>query len=88
MIHSIYDNGGKTIDRYTVIFDVPVTTIPDEPYYCALAMDDKPFHPQGFCLHVEALPGLISLGKRIELKQLPKDCQKVVELELLEYANN
>ena len=79
---SIQDNGGKTIDRYTVVFDELATTISGETYHCGLAMDERPFHPQGFCQHVEVHPDS-NLGQLITLDQLPQDCQKAVAMELL-----
>ncbi len=80
-ILSIYDNGNRTIDRYTVVFDEPVTNIPGETLYCGLSMDDKPFHPQGFCQHTEIHPDA-DLGNPISLEQLPADCQRAVQMEL------
>jgi len=45
-----YDNGGKSIDRYTVVFGKK--TIGYEGYpgrsFMYLAMNSAPFHPQGF----------------------------------------
>lgn len=35
----VWDNGGKTIDRYTVVKDNELV----------FTMNDAPFHPQGFC---------------------------------------
>ena len=43
-----YDNGGKTADRYTVIFGAPIWSASmgrDVPY---LGMSEAPEHPQGF----------------------------------------
>lgn len=52
---AIFDNGGETFDRYTVIYlDEPVS---DDPYYSDrylyFAMSERPFHPQGFGQHGE-----------------------------------
>lgn len=75
----IYDNGGKTIDRYTVLFmDQPEH---QHNTFSALAMDSTPFHPQGFGQHCTAMPGR-HLGRRIEFKDLPTDCQKLVLQDL------
>lgn len=76
-ILGIYDNKGKSIDRYTVVFDLPATNIPGETLHFGLAMDDKPFHPQGFCQCVEVNPDA-ELGDVISLEQLPQDCQRAV----------
>lgn len=70
----IYDNGGKTFDRYTVVF------MNQEEYkgmYSALGMSREPFHPQGFGQHCSAMPGR-HLGKRIKFNQLPEDCKRCV----------
>lgn len=74
----IYDNGGKSFDRYTVVFmdEVERTTV-DGKLYAALAMSAFPFHPQGFGQHTSAMPGK-HLGRRIKFDDLPQDCQKCV----------
>ena len=60
---AVYDNGGKTFDRYTVVY----TPSPLPDYRNALGhpagtllfgyvgMSDWPFHPLGFCQHGEAV---------------------------------
>ena len=78
----IYDNGGKTFDRYTVIYmDFPerMTGV-----YEAVGMSTNPFHPQGFGQHCTAMPGK-HLGKRIQFKDLPDDCKRLVWYDLEEY---
>ena len=70
-----YDNGGRTMDRYTVAYM-------DSPSHGNLidmvAMSEHPFHPQGFGQHTHGHPGA-HLGKRIRLADLPEDCRKLVE---------
>lgn len=90
----IYDNGGQTIDRYTVCFPayripVPLSGQPPrmETRYPFLSMSGAPFWPQGFCQHGEYnspidRPTHTHLGKRIAFEQLPADCQKVVLRDL------
>jgi hypothetical protein len=74
----VYDNGGKTVDRYTVVYmDAPERN----GLYEAVAMDAQPFHPQGFGQHTSASPGR-HLGKRIGYEDLPDDCRKVVLRDL------
>jgi len=73
----IYDNGGKTFDRYTVIY----MDQPERHGYACLGMSEHPFHPQGFGQHGIAQPGR-HLGRRIQFDQLPDDCQKLVQQEL------
>jgi len=71
----IYDNGGKTFDRYTVVFiDRPERKV---NHFECLGMSDNPFHPQGFGQHSTAVPGR-HLGKRIKFDELPFPCQKLV----------
>lgn len=70
----IYDNGGKTADRYTVVY----MTLPESRgCYAAVGMNAEPFHPQGIGTHTSAMPGR-HLGRRITFDQLPHDCQLVV----------
>ena len=71
----IYDNGGETCDRYTVVF----TDRPERAKntYTCLGMSEKPFHPQGFGQHSTAMLGR-HLGKSIKFEDLPVDCQKMV----------
>lgn len=70
---AVYDNGGRTIDRYTVAY----LDIPEGKYVSMLAMNDEPFHPQGFCQHTSGMVGK-HLGKRIAFDSLPADCQLAV----------
>ena len=79
----IYDNGGETADRYTVVFMDQIThRFPGAPVrYTSLGMSDEPFDPQGFCQHSDAIAGP-HLGKRIEFHQLPEPCRKAVGQEI------
>jgi hypothetical protein len=73
----IFDNGGKTVDRYTVVFtDVKET----KDCFYALGMSENPYHPQGFGQHCSAQVG-DHLGKEIEFFELPYDCKKMVMAE-------
>lgn len=74
----IYDNGGKTCDRYTAVF---VKKINDEFVY--LGMSEHPCHPQGIGQHgfnhsLVDRPTSEHLGKLIKFEALPIDCQKLV----------
>jgi len=77
----VYDNGGETADRYTIVFkDLPETYAgPD--VYAAVAMGDDIASPQGFYQHVEAIPGG-HLGKRIPFSRLPEEHQRAIMSEL------
>lgn len=77
-----YDNGGKTADRYTVVFTGRYRKTPrDEFLY--LGMNAHPFHPQGIGQHGSSReqidrPSYGHLGKKIKFTDLPEDCQKAV----------
>jgi len=80
-IHSIYDNGGETCDRYTVYYGGRGTVRFDartgKQIRMCVGMNEAPFHPQGFGQHGEGVPGRHN-GKRIKFEDLPADCQKLV----------
>ena len=72
---SVYDNGGKTADRYTVVFD-------DQPergrgMYAALGLSEHPGNPQGVSEFTTAMKGR-HLGKRVQFRQLPAEVQNHV----------
>ena len=96
-----YDNGGSTADRYTVVFTGRCKhKSGGELMY--LAMNDRPFHPQGFGQHggmeqhfdvgKHGWPVAVGkeckscpdIGKRIEFKDLPEDCRKLVLQDYVE----
>lgn len=76
----IYDNLGKTLDRYTVIYmdfrELAHNT------FSALGMSTNPYH--GYGQHCTAIPGR-HLGKRIKFNDLPKECKELVWEDLKEY---
>lgn len=76
----IYDNGGKTYDRYTAVFMDQPAQKPDRygpQIYCAIGFNDNPFHPLGFGQHTSATPGR-HLGRRVNLQDLPEKAQRFV----------
>jgi hypothetical protein len=83
----IYDNGGKTFDRYTVVF---THNFPNRNRKCLVrAMSKNPKSPQGFGMLEEYneiidFPSYGHLGKRITFKQLPDDCKDIV---ISDYVN-
>lgn len=77
----VYDNGGKTIDRYTVYYSRSFWPAPGPLLYACVGMNGKPFHPQGFWQHGEGMIGRHN-GRRIAFGQLPADCQKLVRQDL------
>ena len=70
----IYDNGGKTFDRYTAVY---MFERERGGLYGARGMSEHPFHPQGFGQCCTASPGR-HLGRRIAFWDLPADCQRLV----------
>jgi hypothetical protein len=70
----IYDNGGKTFDRYTAVY---MTISEGVGLYGARGMSENPTHPQGFGQYCSAQPGK-HLGKRISFDALPAACQKLI----------
>lgn len=94
-----YDNGGKTADRYTVLFGWPFWSEPmgrDVPY---LGMSAYPTHPQGFSQWGE-MPShnRAACGKHVAWLELPDEirahivmrarqgCERLWELRQLELA--
>ena len=67
-IKSIYDNKGKTFDRYTVILSDGT----------ALGLSFNPDSPQCFSQWGDAVEGS-HLGQRITLKELPENVRKHIE---------
>lgn len=79
-----YDNGGKTLDRFTVVYlDCPEN---QHNTFFARGMSEDPFSPQGFGQGCSATPGR-HLGLRIEFSSLPKDCQKLILQDTSEVEN-
>ena len=84
----IYDNDGRSVDRYTVVYTQVKS---GEQFF--LAMSEHPFHPQrGVCLHdsVPAYkpidrPRYGHLGKKIKFIDLNENCQKAVMQDYIEF---
>lgn len=82
-----YDNGGKTLDRYTI---VPPRWAKEyrersERLFMAIGSSADPFYALGFGQHVTAMPGP-HLGKRVHWNDLPVDVQKFARDSFPEYA--
>lgn len=79
-IKAIYDNGGETIDRYTVVFDSSRIDYRCKTLaYECLCLSDNPEHPTGVSMWGECNIGK-HLGKKITLKSLPKHIQKHIAM--------
>ena len=79
MVLACYDNGGRSFDRYTILYGAPWWTPEmgrNVPYFAA---SERPFHPQGFGQHGE-MPtyNRAALGKKIKFSDLPDDVQRAV----------
>ena len=75
-----YDNGGKTWDRYTVVFTGNYKGRNGCDY---LGMSEHPSSPNGFGQHgndrnIIDKPQYSHLGKKIKFADLTPDCQKLV----------
>jgi hypothetical protein len=64
----IYDNGGESFDRYTVVF---------QHGYPPLGIGDTGNVPNGFCMTVDAMEGP-HLGERVTFDSLPTVVQKAI----------
>lgn len=76
---AVYDNGGKTADRYTVVY------APECGTFRVTDMSSEPFHPQGVCQHSEwerRVTGTRGYDRVIAFEDLPPACQRVVGLDL------
>lgn len=77
----VYDNGGRTTDRYTVVFTGRYASRPTRSTQF-LSMSANPTYAQGVCIF-DSRPGLIDtpsyshLGKRINYADLPEACREV-----------
>jgi len=79
-IRAIYDNGGETLDRYTIYYGEKNKT--NNLYEC-IALSENPNSPLGFYQHTMGEPGRHN-GKKIKLTDLPLECQKSILAELKE----
>ena len=80
------------VDRFTVVYlddQHPHPAHNYENYIVYLAMNETPFHPQGFCQHGEMPLSAVAykgrggcFDKRIKFDDLPEDCKKAVYQDL------
>ena len=79
-----YDNGGRTFDRYTIVYlDYPERSDYTRNTFQAVGCSEHPFHPQGFGQHTCCEAGL-HLGEEVEFDTLPEDVKKLVHSDLCE----
>ncbi|AQH05800.1 hypothetical protein A9R05_43065 (plasmid) [Burkholderia sp. KK1] len=78
----IYDNNGKTADRYTVLYMLE----PERSgLYAGRGMNDEPYHPMGIGMCISGAPGR-HLGRKITFDDLPEDCRRVVISDVASYV--
>jgi hypothetical protein len=65
-ITHVYDNGGKTADRYTIVTDIPE----GRGMFACIGMSSAPTHPQGVSQWSSCQVGR-HLGKKIPWAKLP-----------------
>ena len=79
---AVYDNGGRTVDRYCVVYT------PEEvdgwPSFCVHYLSAQPYHPQGISQHAFLTVRLCKLPgeKVLDWWELPEDCQSLVLRDL------
>lgn len=84
----IYDNGGKTLDRYTVVYLYDIERgVGRNTLYGARGMCSNPMHPQGIGCYTTAMVGR-HLGRRIKLGDLPPNAKNVVIYDLTQDKKN
>ena len=83
-VKAVYDNGGKTADRYTVVYTEYRMANGIRLYDC-YALSGSPFHAFGIAQHSDCALGA-HLGRRIPFEALPEACQGLV-MQDLAYSN-
>jgi hypothetical protein len=87
----VWDNGGKTFDRYTIAIS-GLQEYNGTPYTYYMGASENPYSPQGFGQHSRELTtaeykaqrgGFWQLGKRVRVYDLPKPVQRMIANELM-----
>ena len=82
----IYDNGGTTVDRYTILPPRYAGKFRERNgLWLCIGSSDNPFYPQGFGMWVTADPGP-HLGKRIHWRDLPPDVKRFARESFPDYT--
>jgi len=83
-IAEVYDNGGKSYDRYTIIYK-EVLKYENQNYFQYFACNENPCYPQGFGQHGESKEiNRRALGKKIPFEVLPNAVKRCIINEILE----
>lgn len=77
----IYDNGGRSFDRYTCLFTGRYKGSRESKVY--LGMSERPYHPQGVGMHGESREtldarGYSHLGTPVQFTALPDEVQRCI----------
>ena len=75
-----YDNGGKSCDRYTIMFDTFWKDYKGTTRIDAYAASENPYNPQGGGMTV-SVPSHMDrkrLGKKLKWSELPEPVQRAV----------
>ena len=83
-----YDNGGKSYDRYTVVFAEKING-----FFVFVGMSANPCQPLGFgqCDQSDNridIPSYSHLGKRIDFEKIPIECKNFVQRAFQELSAN
>ena len=71
-VKAIYDNGGSSMDRYTVVFD----GVPYRGMLPSLSLSAYALQANGVCMHGQAFTGRgHKLGKRIKFEYMSEEAQ-------------
>ena len=76
---AVYDNNGKTLDRYSVLLNQWYTDR-SQLVEC-LALSDNPTHPMGFSQFTNAARGP-HLGRKVTWASLPADVRRHAQVRL------
>ena len=77
---AVYDNGGKSLDRYTIVIDSIVSKNRNKYQYDAISASESE-SGAGVFMWVQCERGK-HLGKKIEFASLNKELQKKVQLAI------
>ena len=80
IVCKIWDNEGKTFDRFTVVLKAFHDKADKRLHWPVLGSSAHPFHPQGFGQYMvyDTPVGGNHLGKRISFDNCPFDVQKFI----------
>ncbi len=83
---AVHDNGGKTVDRYTVVTPFNEEFDGEVWYVSMLGLSDRPTHPQGFSQWTNGQyhygKDNSHLGKEIDWYDLPEHIQEHIIMRL------